>query len=327
MTDRKPKTSQAARRKWGAAAAVGAVALTGLALFNRSRTVQTLRRHAPLGRMVEFKGVAVHVVERGQGPVLVLIHGNGTSVEDWQASGLLDRLARDYRVIAIDRPGYGHSTRPRTTLWTPAAQAALIGRVLRVMGVTDPVVVGHSFGTLVAVALGLGKEPRVAGLVLLSGYYYPSMRVDVLVGAPPAIPLIGDVLRHTVSPVMGAATFRGVAAGLFAPAELDERFMTANRDLALRPSQIRAEAADAALMVPSAVGLAKRCTDLAMPVGIAAGDGDLLVDATDESERLHRELPGSLFRRVAGAGHMVHYSHQDEVVDLIADVVGRAKAA
>jgi pimeloyl-ACP methyl ester carboxylesterase len=312
---------------WGAAAAIGTAALAGLAIYNRSRTLRTQQRHPALGRLVQVDGVNVHVIDRGQGPALVLVHGNGTSVEDWAASGLLDRLAATHRVIAIDRPGYGYTDRPRTTLWTPAAQAALIGRVLRILGVERPVVVGHSFGTLVAVALGLGRDPEVAGLVLLSGYYYPSVRVDVLVGAPPAIPLIGDVLRHTVSPVMGAATFRGVAAGLFAPAELDERFMTANRDLALRPSQIRAEAADAALMVPSAVGLAKRCTDLAMPVGIAAGDGDLLVDATDESERLHRDLPGSLFRRIAGAGHMVHYSHQNEVVELIADVVARAKAA
>lgn len=308
------------RRHWGAAAAVGTAALAGLALFNRSRTLRTQRRHPALGRFIDVDGVTVHVVERGQGPALVLIHGNGTSAKDWAASGFLDRLAATHRVIAIDRPGYGHSSRPRTTLWTPAAQGALIGRVLRLLGVNNPVVVGHSFGTLVAVALGLGKNPEVAGLVLLSGYYYPSVRVDVLIGAPPAIPLIGDVLRHTVSPVMGAATFRGVAAGLFAPDDLDERFMTANRDLALRPSQIRAEAADAAFMVPSAVGLAKRCADLRMPVAIAGGDGDLLVDTTDESERLHRAIPGSLFRRITGAGHMIHYSHQREVVELVAQL-------
>jgi len=299
---------------------MGTAALAGLALFNRSRTLRTQRRHLALGRFVDVDGVAVHVVERGQGPALVLVHGNGTSAQDWAASGLLDRLAATHRVIAIDRPGYGHSSRPRTTLWTPAAQGALIGRVLRLLSVEKPIVVGHSFGTLVSVALGLGKEPAVAGLVLLSGYYFPSVRVDVLVGAPPAIPLIGDVLRHTLSPVMGAATFRGLAAGLFAPADLDERFMAANRDLALRPSQIRAEAADAAFMVPSAVGLAKRCADLRMPVAIAGGGGDLLVDTTNESERLHRAIPGSLFRRIEGAGHMLHYSHQDAVVDLVAEL-------
>lgn len=320
----KPERDKRSRRNLGVAAALGGAALAGLALFNRSRTLRTLRGHPPLGRFIDVDGVSVHVLERGQGPALVLIHGNGTSIEDWVASGLLDRLAETHRVIAIDRPGYGFTSRPRTTLWTPAAQAALIGRVLRLIGAERPLVLGHSFGTLVAVALGLGREPQVAGLLLLSGYYYPSVRVDVLVGAPPAIPLIGDVLRHTVSPVVGAATFRGVAAGLFAPAPLDERFMTANRDLALRPSQIRAEAADAALMVPSAVGLARRCADLRIPVAIAAGAGDLLVHPADESQRLHRAIPGSLFRRVEGAGHMIHYTHGDDLVDLLRQLEAKA---
>lgn len=314
--DDKPRDTRA----WGTAAVATGAALAGLAIYNRGRTKRAERRHPPLGRFVDVDGVAVHLVEQGSGPDLVLIHGNGVSLADWRASGQLERLARTYRVIAIDRPGYGYTDRPRTTIWTPAAQAALIAKLLPRLGVDRPIVVGHSFGTMVAAELALRDDVALGGLLLLSGYYYPSLRFDVALGAPPAIPGIGDVLRHTVSPIVGAVTFRPVAKGLFEPAELDNRFVGANRDLALRPSQIRAEAADAALMVPAAASLSKRVGGLPLPLSIAGGSGDMLVDTTDESERLHRDVPGSRFRRIEGAGHMVYWSHGDEVVEMIAEL-------
>ena len=317
MTETETETKARRARGWGTAAAVTGAALAGLAVYNRGRTKRAERRHPPLGRFVDLDGVAVHLAEQGSGPDLVLIHGNGVSLADWRASGMLDRLAKTYRVIAIDRPGYGYTDRPRSTVWTPAAQAALIAKLLTRIGVERPIVVGHSFGTLVAAELALRDDAALGGLLLLSGYHYPSLRLDVPLAAPAAIPGIGDLLRYTVSPITGAATYRPVAKGLFEPAELDERFLEANRDLAIRPSQIRAEAADAALMVPAAASLAKRTAGLPLPVSIAGGSGDLLVSTADKSERLHKALPGSRFRRIDGAGHMVYWTHGDEVVAMI----------
>jgi pimeloyl-ACP methyl ester carboxylesterase len=56
---------------------------------------------------------------------------------------------------------------------------------------------GHSWGCSVAVALGLNDLDSVAGLVLASGYYYPSARADVVTMAEPALPVIGDIFRYT----------------------------------------------------------------------------------------------------------------------------------
>ena len=61
------------------------------------------------------------------------------------------------------------------------------GRCQR-LGIERPVVVGHSWGTLVALAWALRRPDEVRGLLLLSGYYYPSLRADVVLFAPPAIP-------------------------------------------------------------------------------------------------------------------------------------------
>jgi len=81
-------------------------------------------------------------------------------IEDFQSSGLIDLAAKKYRVIAIDRPGFGHSDRPRSTVWTPEAQGDLIAAALKGIGVPRAIVLGHSWGTLVAVALALNIRTR-----------------------------------------------------------------------------------------------------------------------------------------------------------------------
>lgn len=80
---------------------------------------------------------------RGDGPSVVLLHGNTVTHADFVASGFIDRLARNQRVIAFDRPGYGHSSRPRNRLWAPFAQAAVFHVALEKLGIEQAVVVGH----------------------------------------------------------------------------------------------------------------------------------------------------------------------------------------
>ncbi len=82
--------------------------------------------HKPPGRFIEVDGVRVHAIVRGKGRPVVLIHGNGTMAEDFVICGLVEQLAKHYRVVAIDRPGFGHTERPRHWVWTAAAQARLI---------------------------------------------------------------------------------------------------------------------------------------------------------------------------------------------------------
>src|SRR4029450_1315935 len=79
---------------------------------------EQVHRSRPLGRFVEADGVRVHYIARGKGRPVVLIHGNGTMAEDFAICGLMDRLSQRYRVIAIDRPGFGHTERPRHQLGT-----------------------------------------------------------------------------------------------------------------------------------------------------------------------------------------------------------------
>jgi pimeloyl-ACP methyl ester carboxylesterase len=121
-------------------------------------------------------------------------------IQDFESSGLIEMAAQKYRVIAFDRPRLGHSKRPRRTIWTPEAQAHLIHRALKQFGIARATVLGRSWGSSVALALSLKHPEAITSLILASGYYYPSARADVLLLSGPAVPLLGDIMRYTVSP-------------------------------------------------------------------------------------------------------------------------------
>jgi pimeloyl-ACP methyl ester carboxylesterase len=297
----------------GAAAVLGGAALANHLVARRSE-----RRHPPLGRFLTVDGVRLHVIEEGEGPPVVLLHGNGAMAEDFVLSGVFDRLAQNHRVIAIDRPGFGHSERPRSTVWTAAAQARLIHRALLRMGVARPVLVGHSWGTLVALRMALDHPQDAAALVLLSGYYTPTARSDVVLFSGPAIPVLGDLLRYTIAPLASLLILPILVRKIFAPGPVPGHFRHGFPfGLALRPSQLRASAADTALMVQGAFAMRHRHGELAMPVIILSGDGDRIVDLGRQSARLHLEVPGSELRVVPGAGHMIYHVAPDAVVAAI----------
>ena len=305
--------------KW-AAGATALLSLGALGLFNRQRAKAVETDNPPVGDFLDIDGVRLHYLIRGEGPPIVLLHGNGTMIEDWIVSGVVDGLARTHQVIAFDRPGFGHSHRPRQTIWSPGAQAVLIDKALRSLGIERPLVVGHSFGTQVALALALDQAHALSALVLIGGYFFPSSRADVIIASPPAIPGVGDVLRYTVSPVLGAAMLPRINRKLFAPAPVPASWTEDfPLGMTLRPWQLRSAAAEAALMAPSAASLARRYPALRLPITIVAGAGDAVVDTDDQSRRLHAMLPQSRLHVVAGAGHMVHHSATAEVVAAILD--------
>ena len=302
--------------------------LAAAALANHALARRAERVNPPEGKFITVDGVRLHYIERGTGPVIVLLHGNGTMARDFVLSGVLDLLAQDHRVIAFDRPGFGFSKRPRGRIWTAKAQAALLHDALLGLDVQQAVVVGHSWGTLVALALALHHQTITAGLVLLSGYYFPSVRADAALLSLPALPILGDILRYTISPFIGRLTAPLVYRKLFAPSPVSRRFAREfPLELAVRPLQIRAGAAEAALMIPEAASLARHYPEISIPAAIMAGLDDKIVNFDRQARRLGAELPGSTLRRVAGAGHMVHHIVPEQVTAVILDIARAALAS
>jgi pimeloyl-ACP methyl ester carboxylesterase len=307
---------------WQIGAAAAGLGLAASFFYVRAKTKQAEAENPPQGRFVKVDGVRLHYIERGEGPVLVLLHGNGVMANDFEHSGLLDRAAEHYRVIVFDRPGFGYSERPRSKVWTPQAQARLLHDALRELDVESAIVLGHSWGTMVALAMALEAPDFVRGLVLLSGYYYPSLRADVLTAAP-AIPLVGDLMRYTVSPIVARMLWRPIVKRAFAPQQVDARFRELPVWMMLRPKQLRASAAETAMMIPSATSLAKRYPELKVPVIVMSGTKDLIVDFGHNSERLSERIPDSELQLQPGVGHMTHYAHPDQVMAAIDSIAAR----
>ena len=110
---------------------------------------------------------------------------------------------------------------------------------------------------------------------------------------------------------------------IFGPAKVPAKFADGfPAGLALRPSQLRASAADSALMVPDAFVPPSSYSVLQMPVVIVAGMDDRLIDTGKQSARLHRDIVHSTFYAVAGAGHMVHHTATDAVLAAIDEAAG-----
>ena len=294
------------------------------AFLNRRLAKKAEQDNPPAGQFLEVDGVRLHYVERGSGEPLVLLHGNGSMIQDFESSGLVDLAAKNFRVIIIDRPGFGHSSRPRNVIWTPDAQAQLIRRALERLGVSRAIVLGHSWGSSVAVALALRFPDAVRGLVLASGYYYPTLRPDVVALSTPAIPVVGDVLGHTLSPLMSRLMWPLMLAKIFGPRSAPAKFERFPKEMALRPSQIRASAAESALMVPDAFQFKDKYAELKMPVVIIAGEDDRLIDIDKQSARLHAYVSQSAFHRIPQNGHMIHQTATDEVMAAINEVAGSA---
>jgi len=115
-------------------------------------------------------------------------------------------------------------------------------------------------------------------------------------------------------------------AKIFGPRPTPKKFEGFPKEMALRPSQIRASAAESALMIPDAFYYRDEYANLKMPLVIVAGNEDRLVDIDAQSARLHRDVLQSKFHRVAGTGHMIHQTATGVVMSAI-DEVAQARSS
>ncbi len=181
-------------------------------------------------------------------------------------------------------------------------------KALDQLGVRNPVVLGHSWGALVAIAIGLRNDYPIRGLVLASGYYFPTARLDVWMLSGPAIPVIGDLLRYTVAPIISWAILPIVFRKLFAPRSVPANFKNEfPSSLMLRPKQLRAAAEESALLVPAAAQFQFRYQSIQCPVRIFHGTEDQ-VSEPEQAQRLNEVLSRSDLHLIQGTGHMVTYA-------------------
>jgi pimeloyl-ACP methyl ester carboxylesterase len=270
---------------------------------------------------ITVDGTRLRYLESGSGTPVVLLHGNGSMIEDFVCSGVMDYAASRFRFIAFDRPGFGYSERPGGRAWGPSEQAKLLLNALARLGVERPIVVGHSWGALVAFAMALERPEEVAGLVLMSGYYYPVPRAPTIM-ASAAAPFTSEVLQYAVRRLMAPDTLRRVFAPCIVPTRFKRTYPLA---LATRVSQMKTVDEEAAGLLHAARTLCRIYRNVNVPVHIIAGSDDRIVDTGLHSTRLHEELGASTFHRIPGCGHMVHHAAPEIVTSAIDSISGAGR--
>ncbi len=290
-------------------------ALLGLTACGASsaRDEEVAERYAPQGKFVNVGGRRIHVVSRGRGPDLVLIHGASGNARDFtfRFTGAVESR---YRTHAVDRPGLGWSDFAAGDA-SPIAQARALRAATRQLGVRRPIILGHSYGAAVAMAWALEAPGEVAGLVLVAGTTLPWP--EELTATSTALSTART--RAALAPVIASfANEENIATFLprvFAPQRPPAGYAEfVGIALALRAGAIRNNALQIDALRPALGQMAPLYPSLPMPIEVVHGSADRIVSADIHATPLARQLPRANLTLIPGAGHMPHHTHSRQVI-------------
>ncbi|MCU1268695.1 MAG: putative rane protein [Acidobacteria bacterium] len=268
-----------------------------------------------LGQFVSVDGLRLHYVSRGSGRPVVFVHGNPGSHQDYSMT-LWDELAGSCRAYAFDRPGHGYSERRNGRSTTVEVQATLLRDALQKLGVEKPLIVGHSWGGSVALAMALQHEEDLSGLLLLAPAAYPSGSSQWWVTLPDW-PLLGRVFLKTLTPLIGRRLIKDSLRDAYHPEPVQQDYLQAAEVLWTRPDQVKACAHDDQSLNESLSRLSNHYAEIKVPVVIVTGDSDRLLKPEDQADRLHRAIQGSELVRLPQTGHQIPHTHPKSVIEAL----------
>jgi pimeloyl-ACP methyl ester carboxylesterase len=277
----------------------------GLLLFTIHTVRQVEAALPPAGRFVDVPGARLHVVERGQGPAVLLVHGLAGQLCHFTYA-IVDELAAQYRVVAVDRPGSGYSVRSPGASAALSAQADVLAALIDERGLGRPLVVGHSLGGAVALALAQRHPERVAGLLLVAPLTHPVLKISpVFSRLNIAKPWVRTLVAWTLAVPLGIAKRDEVLRLIFGPEPVPGDFATRGGGLLnLRPSHFVAACADLAAIPTDLEGMTQRYATMQLPVRIIYGRDDRILNHQEQGEALAAILPGARLTLIDG-GHML----------------------
>lgn len=268
-------------------------------------------RYPPIGHLIPVDGLTVHATDQGTGGLpVILIHGASVNLRDWTFS-LSERLARQRRVVAMDRPGFGYSSRDNGN-WPPARQARQLRLAAHEIGIRHAIVVGHSWGAMVALAWALDAPDEVAGVVTVSGVTMPwGIGVEILsalgIGKLAVDWYMSSLARNASDGAVESFAYRA-----FRPQTPPAGYLEyVGAPLSLRASTMAANTADLSHVQDALTGLSDRYPRLAVPVEIVHGDHDRLLDVNQHAMAFAERLPIANVQIAQGVGHMAHHARPD----------------
>ncbi|MEM0449349.1 MAG: alpha/beta hydrolase [Methanomassiliicoccales archaeon] len=293
-------------------------------LFLLSCLVLALNKRAmpPPCAFVQTKWGKVHYCERGEGAPVIMLHGSNGSLYDYKLS-IMDALAKEFRVIAIDRPGHGHTPRIFWGRDTCSWQGELIKEAWKQLGVNRPILVGHSSAAAVVLDLAIRCPQDISGVVLLSGvvHCFEGDQVPVIsIFNALNRRLLGTFLIWTLILPVGRLLGQRLLRFTFAPDAAPHQYRQVGLALALRPSSLKAEAEDLKCLIATLSAIETRYSDIKVPLVLVVGEDDRIVPPEGQSLRLHQEVKGSELILLKRTGHMPMFTQPQAVMEAVRKV-------
>ena len=302
-------------------------ALAILALVTQAGVFALQRAYPARGKMIEVAGATLNVVDIGPrdapGPPVVMIHGASSNLEVMRQP-LGETLARNHRVILIDRPGHGWSTRARRQDSTPAIQGRMIDEALEKLGVGPVILVVHSWSGALGARMALDYPERVAGLVMLAPVAYPWRGGVGWYTKLVAVPVIGPLLAYPITLPLGYFLAESGARGVFLPQVMPDGFVgnTATA-LVLRPREFLANARDIVTLRAAVAQQAPRYGDIRVPTVVISGELDKTITTNIHSRPFAKAVPNAKLIVLPDVGHMVQNAAPELVISEIEAMIGK----
>ncbi len=308
--------------RWTFGTLLGSAALTaagGLGLsYYSDRIAREAERLVPQdGRHIRVDGARLHYVDRGSGPAIVMVHGLGGQLRNFSYA-MLEPLAARHRVILVDRPGSGYSTADDDAEPGIVEQAALLARFIEALGIERPLLVGHSLGGAVSLALATQRPELIRGLALIAPLSQVQDQVpDAFKGLAAIPPSMRRLMAQTLGTPMSRLTAERTLTAVFAPEIPPADFaVRGGGALSQRPSNIAAASADLAAAHGEMAAIAARYGELTMPTSILFGREDAILSPTLHGHRTAAAIPGARIEVIEG-GHMIPITAPGATIDFV----------
>jgi pimeloyl-ACP methyl ester carboxylesterase len=298
-----------------------------LALITQAGVVILQRVYPAQGRLVEVAGAKLNILDLGPcdatGPPIVMIHGASSNLQVMRRP-IGERLAESHRVILIDRPGHGWSTRANSDQSSPAMQASMIAEAMEKLGLGPAVVVVHSWSGTVGTLLALDHPERVAGLVMLAPVAYPWRGGVGWYNKVIATPVIGPLLAYTITLPLGYFLAGPGARRVFLPQLMPQDFVANTATfLLLRPRQFLANARDLVKLKKAVTEQAPRYGDIRVPTLVISGELDKTVTTNIHSRPFAKAAPDVKLIVLPNVGHMIQNAAPELVIQEIEAMIGK----
>ncbi len=305
-----------------------AIVVAALVWFTSNMAKRVEAMLPPRGQFMDIDGQRIHYTDTGGSkPAIVLIHGLGGNLLHFNY-GIADKLAADYRVILVDRPGSGYSIRPEGTSATLTTQAKTVATLIRQLGLKQPLVVGHSLGGALSLAIALDHPDCAGGLALIAPLTHTVASPSaVFNGLNVPSPLMRKIIAWTVATPLGVRRGPTLLKEVFAPETPPADFpIRAGAVLGLRPTAFYNSSTDFMAAAETLPGYMARYKSLAIPMAMLFGRGDRLLDYRAQGEAMKATCPALDLELVDG-GHMLPMTQADRCVAMVRRVAERQKEA